>query len=445
MADWQKVIAQHVANVEEHFDLLKYRLRERLGGRDPIMILAYRGYGTPEKLYLKGRVLEDRGIESAMEDDTVWDNLVNMYKRFKSNEIPYARVLVRFQGVEQEIQTDLEGFFDAWIKPVKPLPGDQCWHPVKLELLHPLREEAPPVQAEGQVLVPPPSAHFGVISDIDDTVLHTDATNIIRMARTVFLGNAHTRLPFKGVAAFYRALFEGAARNEMNPLFYVSSSPWNMYDLLSDFFNLQDIPLGPVLFLRDWGISEEELLPAKHRSHKLDAIQKIMHTYAQLPFILIGDSGQEDPEIYHEVVHDYPDRILAVYIRNVSLGRLRRSEAIQKLAEEVAAAGSTLILAENTLPMAEHAASQGWIAPEALREIQIRKEEDEAPPSPLEQLIGEDLEEEEPPLVVIEGEPDEVEKAVEAGAIEEALEAEKEESKKPPTVVIKAEDEDKES
>lgn len=389
MADWRRVIARLVNGVEDHFDLLKYRFRERLGGRDPIMILPYRGFGTREKIYLKGRVLEDKGISAPQDDDSLWDNLINMYRRFESDEIPYARVLARINGIEQEVVTDIEGFFEIEIELTEPLPDDKLWQPVELELLAPLREGYPPVRAEGQVFIVSKEARFGVISDIDDTVLHTDATNLLRMARTVFLGNARTRLPFKGVAAFYRALHKGKNGNELNPLFYVSSSPWNLYDLLSDFFQRQDIPLGPMLFLRDWGTSEEEIIPFRHRKYKLAAIRQIMALLPEMPFILIGDSGQEDPEIYRDVVHDNPNRILAIYIRNVSRG-LKRQEAIRELAKEVVSAGSILILAEDTVPMAEHAALMGWISPAALPEIREEKEKDKAPPSPVEKLLGEE-------------------------------------------------------
>jgi phosphatidate phosphatase APP1 len=167
-----------------------------------------------------------------------------------------------------------------------------------------------------------------------------------------------------------------------------------------EFFALQNIPIAPT-FLRDWGIGEREGLPTGHRKHKLTLICQMLDVYDHLPFILIGDSGQEDPEIYHEVVHHYPERILAVYIRNVSRD-LERPEAIQALAEEVLEAGSTLILADDTLVMAEHAAAQGWIDPAALASIQLEKEQDEAPPTPLEAMLGEE-EAEEAPTVVVEG------------------------------------------
>jgi phosphatidate phosphatase APP1 len=402
MAGWKKVIAETVSNVEEQFDLLKYRLREQLGGRNPITILPYRGYGRPDRLYLKGRVLEERDIAAASDNDTIWDNLVNMYRRFKSNEIPHARLLARFQGIELQVRTDQEGYFELWIEPQKALSVDRDWVKLELELLHPQREGYPPVTAEGQILVPPSGAQFGVISDIDDTIVQTDAANLLRMARTVFLGNARTRLPFPGVAAFYQALLRGQGGKGWNPLFFVSSSPWNMYDLMEQFFQIENIPLGHVLFLRDWGISENEFLPIRHEEFKSETIQQIMAFYADLPFILIGDSGQKDPEVYAEMVKKYPQRILAVYIRNVSQDPARAAE-VRLLAQEILAAGSNLILADNTLPMAEHAQKNGWIAPEAVGEIRHEVELDNAPPSPLEKLLGDESEGDEAEAVILEG------------------------------------------
>lgn len=389
MSDWRSVLVHLVDDVESAMDRLKYKLAYALGGPDPIKIVPYRGYGTPRRMYVHGRVLENQGISPATPSDTVWDNIVNMYKRIESDEVPFARLTVRFQDAEQEVVADEEGMFSAWVEPTAPLPSGSIWQHVDLELIGPRSpKQEGPVRATAEVLVPPESARLAVISDIDDTVLRSDAVNLLRMARNVLLGNARTRLPFPGVAAFYRALFGGPDGSTLNPLFYVSSSPWNLYDLLSQFFQLQHIPVGPVLLLRNWGVSEEELLPTRNRQYKLDTISQMLDVYADLPFILIGDSGQQDPEIYAEVVRRYPGRIAAVYIRNVS-PRPERSEAIAELAREVVEHGSTLVLADDTVAMARHAAEQGWIRPQALTEIEEEKERDEGPPGLIERLVGE--------------------------------------------------------
>ncbi len=382
MEDWQQALAPYVRSIEKRYDALKYRLYDLLGGPGPVKILTYRGYGTPERFFLKGRVLKDRGVTRAAEEDRLWDNLLNAYKRLASREIPHARLQARFQGQTVEIEADEEGMFELWIEPKEALPQEQTWHEVTLALLKPdVKNQDGPVRATGRVLVPPPDAEYGVISDIDDTILQTNATSLLRMARTVFFENARTRLPFPGAGAFYRALHA-----KKNPLFFVSNSPWNLYDLLAQFFELQNIPGGPLLFLRNWGVYEDELLPLDHEKHKLPVIRQILELYEDLPFILIGDSGESDPEIYHQLVREYPDRILAVYIRNVS-HTPERSEAIRALAEQIVDAGSALVLADDSLSMARHAVHHGWIAPQALRAVKQEKEQDEAAPGEFERLM----------------------------------------------------------
>jgi phosphatidate phosphatase APP1 len=440
MASWKQALIRLSVDVERQYDLLKNRFRERLGLYHPIMIAPYRGYGTPERMFLRGRVLKDRNIPPAQEDDSSWENLLNMWRRANSVEVPHARVLVRFGGEEQIVTANVEGFFEVWIEPSQPLPTERLWHEVELELVEPASEDGEPIRAVGEILVPPPDVDFVVISDIDDTVLQSNVTSLLKMARATFLGNARLRLPFPGVAAFYRALHRGRHSDKLNPMFYVSSSPWNLYDLLSEFFNLQEIPIGPVLFLRDWGLTDQGFLPLKNRAYKLSYIKEIIDTFKDLPFILIGDSSQEDPEIYSEVVALYPDRIKAVYIRNVSRDP-RRLDEISELAEEVLKAGSALLLAETTLPLAEHAAKQGWIDPDALPEIEIEKQADAAPPTPLETLLGQDEKAEGPTVEVAAGaDAQEMIEAVQDGGIEEALHSGDPKKQEAPTVVVQPDD-----
>jgi phosphatidate phosphatase APP1 len=125
--------------------------------------------------------------------------------------------------------------------------------------------------------------------------------------------------------------------------------------------------------LRDWDIGRALL---RNREHKAALIREILSSYPTLSFILVGDSTQEDPEIYSEIVREHPSRILAVYIRNVG-AHPERSTAITALAAGVSTAGSTLVLADDTLAAARHAAQHGWIDPAALDEIAHDKASDE--------------------------------------------------------------------
>src|SRR5687768_3167557 len=318
MANWKDLFRKSASAIEDKWDELRFELNKKLRLNDPVQIVSYRTYGTPRRLYIKGRVLEDKKVASAGDKDTVLNNLLNMYKRFESDEVPGARLKVRLADEEHEVTTDKEGYFVLDLNPLTPVINEQLWHPLPLELIHsPLPFEAK-LQIHAEVMIPPPDAEYGIISDIDDTIVKTTATDLLAMSRITFLNNARTRLPFAGVAEFYKALQLGRNGKRNNPFFYVSSSPWNLYDLLKDFLDLNEIPQGPLL-LRDFGLQDNKFISTGHMGHKFKEIENILLTYPLLNFVLIGDSGQEDPKIYREVVKKYPGRILAIYIRDVQL------------------------------------------------------------------------------------------------------------------------------
>jgi phosphatidate phosphatase APP1 len=222
------------------------------------------------------------------------------------------------------------------------------------------------------VFIPPEHCRYVVISDIDDTIMHTGVANKLKMLWRLFVQDAESRVAFPGVAALYRALYAGRSGDEANPILYVSRAPWGIYDMLDEFFTLHGIPVGPVLFLREWGLSWKSPLPRKAEEHKRELISNMLALYRDLPFVLIGDSGQHDPEVYREIVDEHPGRVLAVYIRNVSRNATRIRE-IEELATAVTAAGSSLVLAADSVAIAEHAAKLGLIAPEAVSAVANEK------------------------------------------------------------------------
>lgn len=360
--------------VERGFDTIRWAYLRKFNRLGPVMLQPYAGLGNGNKAYIRGRLMEDRNIRSARAQDSRWQNLRAMYKRFESYEIPDIRIQATFYEERYETRTDREGYFEFRFPIPSTLDRELLWHEVQFDLLDPIGSNPGPVRAGGKLLIPQEEAEFGIISDIDDTVLQTGATHFIRMMQKTFLYNAKTRLPFKGVAAFYRALHEGSRLSGIkNPLYYVSSSPWNLYDMLEDFLEIQKIPVGP-LFLRTIGFEPKKLFASSHKSHKLEQIEKIFTFTGELPFILIGDSGQKDPEIYLEVVRRHPGRIRAVYIRDVS--KEKRDQKVYAAMDEMQALGAEMLLVKDTEAATRHAISQGFIRPEELSEIQKEKERD---------------------------------------------------------------------
>ncbi|WP_224240499.1 App1 family protein [Hyalangium gracile] len=352
------------------WDRWSRRVRRRLGMALPLRILPYRGYGTRERALIQARVLEDRHVRPAHERHTLVGSAIASYKRYATREIPGARVLVRWGDKRWEGTTDEEGFLVLWVEP--PAGVSPGWNMVELELLAPEPEGAAIVSAPVQLVGP--GSELGVISDIDDTVIATGVTNPLKRAWALFLTEHRTRLPFEGVDAFYAALRDGHGGKADNPIFYVSSSPWNLYEHLDEFLALHRIPAGPLL-LRDWGLSRQGFAPGGGHSHKLEKIRGVLGTFERLPFVLIGDSGQEDAEHYRTIVREFPGRIRCVYIRNVP-SRSRRAEELARIAADVRAAGSELVAVDDTVTAARHAAVQGWIRWAEVPRVEEHRRED---------------------------------------------------------------------
>jgi phosphatidate phosphatase APP1 len=211
-------------------------------------------------------------------------------------------------------------------------------------------------------------------------------TDILALLRNTFLENAHTRLPFEGVAKLYQALRRGAGGANFNPIFYVSNSAWNLYDVLHDFFIVREIPLG-ALFLSEFNLDEETLIVPNLFRHKVGTIERILNTYPNLPFVLIGDSGEKDPLIYHEIVQKMPERVRAIYIRAAAPSR-RRDARVQAVVHEIEALGIPVLLAKDSYAAAKHAAENGLIHPDALPTIREERDEDKQAPTPTQQALN---------------------------------------------------------
>lgn len=339
-----------------------------------VVLKAYRGYGSPEECFLIGRAFQERAADFDPPGEVVRRELVELVRRFLRRGIADARIIARFYGTEQTVRTDRDGYFRIHIRPTDPLPRDRRWHRMELEMSRPGGPSA-----EAELFVPPENCRRVVISDIDDTVIDTGVANKLRMLWRLFMQGAASRVAFPGMAALLRAIHLGASGTELNPMLYVSRGPWSIYEVLDEFFRQHAIPVGPVLFLREWGITLQSPLPRRAEGHKLSLIRHMLALYRDLPCILIGDSGQRDPEIYAQIVREHPGRVEAIYIRNVSrdAARLR---AIEELALEVVQAGSVLLLAADSMAMARHAAGCGWIAPGALAEVLGEKTAQEPAP-----------------------------------------------------------------
>jgi phosphatidate phosphatase APP1 len=287
-------LARSLTRLEWLSDALLGRLRPPRAA--PPVIDAYLGYSTPEHWVARGRVLTRLIRPEVRVDQRRWRNLLQMLSLFLTDEV--AEVTVRAPAHGVSAVTDEEGYFTLLV----PRGSAEGWAEVEAE--------AEGARATLPVQVAGPDARMAVVSDIDDTVIETGAWSVWRNLRTTFTGNLHSRRVFPDAVALLARLSEGGR----NPVFFVSSSPWNLHGFLEGLFSRAGVVRAP-LFLRDLGLSEVQLVSSTHGEHKGSVLDRLLAANPDLPFWLVGDTGQHDAEVYAAAAERHPGRIARVTLR----------------------------------------------------------------------------------------------------------------------------------
>jgi phosphatidate phosphatase APP1 len=150
-----------------------------------------------------------------------------------------------------------------------------------------------------------------VISDVDDTIKHSSigsgAREIFRNAFIRDLGD----LTIDGVKEWYNKMYDMGVG-----LHYVSNAPWQLFPVLVSFFQIAGLPPGSYHLKQYSGMLQGIFEPVAER--KKGTLDKIMRDFPERRFILIGDSGEADLEVYTDVALANPGKVLAIFIRDVT-------------------------------------------------------------------------------------------------------------------------------
>jgi phosphatidate phosphatase APP1 len=154
---------------------------------------------------------------------------------------------------------------------------------------------------------------FGIISDIDDTVISTSLPRPLIAAWNTFVRNEGARHVVPGMATMYRDLL---ADHPEAPIVYVSTGAWNTAPHLTRFLRKHGYPQCPLL-LTDWGPTNTGWFRSG-QDHKRSCLHRLARELPNVRWLLVGDDGQHDPKIYGDFAEDRPDKVAAIAIRELS-------------------------------------------------------------------------------------------------------------------------------
>ena len=288
-------------------------------------IIGYRSIANAEKVIIFGHAFEKHKVIDLHPHHGRRKNLKQTIRRFRAQPLKWTAIDIRLNGVSKRVRTDKNGYFTSEVEHSIKEPG---WYPYELFWKRNNKKFASEFYLSDE-------HETGVISDIDDTLLVSHSTRLIRKMALVLFRNAHSRktIPFvKNWHAYIKELNESAHPRDF---FYVSNSEWNLYDFLVDFFSINELPKG-VFFLQYLKKGIRDLISSGkvNNAHKKNSIEFLLKFYPHKKFILVGDNGQKDMDVYREIVEKYNDRIKGVIIRKLPYIKneksLRKFEACMK-------------------------------------------------------------------------------------------------------------------
>jgi len=295
---------RHIAaRVDDVFNAVRNRLFRRRGWRP--RIVPYAGYGSGRQVRVLARILlapPPDGPPPDAETAAARQRATRGWRRFLTTPIPGAQVEVDADGSTYHLATDRRGYLDAVIN-AELTPG---WHDLPIRVRRGLPSEL-------RVLVVGEEPTVGIVSDIDDTAMITHLPRPLLAAWNTFVLRESARVAVPGMAELYRTLL---AEHPGAPVVYLSTGAWNVAPTLTRFLTRNGFPDGPLL-LTDWGPTNSGWVRSG-RQHKENSLRRLARDLPNVRWLLVGDDGQHDPEIYDDFAAEHPDRVTGLAIRRLT-------------------------------------------------------------------------------------------------------------------------------
>ncbi|WP_136707160.1 phosphatase domain-containing protein [Agromyces sp. H66] len=285
-----------------------HEIRERWARRRGHLptVVPYTGYGSTEWVRVFCRVLLTRPLpaDASKRRRRRREQGIRGWRSFTSVPVGDVPVIIEVGDERIEVLADRGGVVDTRI-PVALEPG---WHQVSLRTEGSETVEAP-------VWIVGPDVRFGLISDVDDTVMVTALPRPFVAFWNTFVLDEHARIPTPGMAVLYERLMRA---HPGAPVIYLSTGAWNVAPTLTRFLSRNLYPAGPLL-LTDWGPTHDRWFRSG-REHKEENLRRIAGEFPDIRWLLVGDDGQHDEDLYARFAAEHPDRVAAVAIRRLSTG-----------------------------------------------------------------------------------------------------------------------------
>jgi phosphatidate phosphatase APP1 len=296
-------------------DALDRRVARALRGKGwTVRVEPYPGYGTPRWIRVLGRTVlaaplvpdEELPGTGAAEAGGEWHGAtattLRGFRSFFVAPVAGARVEVRVGSTVHRLVTDRGGYLDHVIA-ADLAPG---WHTIELRSQDGSIATAP-------VQVVDPSVRTGIVSDVDDTVMVTRLPRLFIAAWNAFVRHENAREPVPGMPELFARL---RADDPRIPMLYLSTGAWNAAPAVGRFLHRHGYPSGTLL-MTDWGPTNTGWFRSGRR-HKVTQLHRLFTEFPGIRWVLVGDDGQHDPEVYAGAARHFPQHVGAILLRQLT-------------------------------------------------------------------------------------------------------------------------------
>ncbi len=276
-------------------------------------VVVYHAYGNEHQIIVQGRMQKKRIFKPVSKEDGWVRNLWRRVKQVKADDIESADINLSIKHESFKTKGDDEGYFEFHIKTKQLLP--MGYQKIVLQLkdnqnLH-----------ETNATIIDSTLLIGIISDFDDTLIISDVTNKISLGINTMFKNYKQRTLVPSMLERFKKILAQNPKGTPSTLFILSGSPQQLFTPIEQFLAYHHFPKHTLILKKAHG---ENLDPLTDQfAYKSQKIERLIQLYPNMQWVMFGDSGEKDAEVYKAIQEKYPHKVMRYYIRDVNSGKIK--------------------------------------------------------------------------------------------------------------------------
>jgi len=290
------------------FSSLLFLSSSALHAQDNIVV--YHAYGNIHQIVIQGRMEKKKTFTEAKEDDNWFQNIWRTVRQVKGDEIKNQTIFALVNHEKFKTKGDDEGYFEFNITTQEAL--NTGYKTITLYI------EGNSNAQETEVMVIGSEPLVGIISDFDDTMIVSDVTNKIKLGYNTVFKNYKQRTVVPTMLERFQKILAQNPKDAPSTLFILSGSPQQLFIAVEDFLAFHHFPKHTLILKKAHGEHKDPL--TDQFAYKTQKIERLIKLYPKMRWVMFGDSGEKDAEIYKFIKEKYPNKVISYHIRDVESG-----------------------------------------------------------------------------------------------------------------------------